>query len=216
MAQYYLSCIICHEVFVEPLTAVTGQWVEFPKVSVCQPWVLVAQESGVWGGGWSLNPIVPQPQPGSSTLWAPGHWWNLLVCSGLSLKYSSDVQRRRQLKLQAFPTINENKEQIHNFAVLFCMGMMLAVKEGAGEEAGTVTTGQAPRLCLTACWVLVKYLLILMGAARFCIFPDCCLCTQLYWQQQQNCTSPVIISPQEGKLASLQWWYFVPDINIKM
>lgn len=105
--------IICHEIFVETLIAGTEKWVEIPKSSVCQPWVLVAQESTVWGGGWSLNPIVPQPQPGSSTVgsWALVEPGCLPVCSGLFLKHSSDVQRRKQLKLKAFPTINEKKKK---------------------------------------------------------------------------------------------------------
>lgn len=82
---------------------------------------LSAGGPGEHSEGWRLEsePYVPQPQPSSSTLWAlvePG----LPGCVfRLSLKHSSDVHRRRQLKLQAFPTINESKEQMHNFGVLF-------------------------------------------------------------------------------------------------
>lgn len=75
----------------------------------------------------------------SWTLVEPGC---LLVCSGLSLKHSSDMQRRRQLKLQAFPTINEQKSKciiLLSSSECAAWGIMFTVKKGAGEGAGTVT-----------------------------------------------------------------------------
>lgn len=93
-------------------------------------WALSAGGPGEHGVGWMLE-SEPYCAPTTAMFQHPVCSWalvepgSLLVCSGLSLKHSSDMQRRRRLKLQAFPVINEHKEQMHNFTVLFwmcCMG----------------------------------------------------------------------------------------------
>lgn len=77
---------------------------------LCMP-ALSAGGPGEHSVGWRLEselycaPATARSQcpVGSWALEGPGC---LLECSGFSLKHSSDVQRRRQLKLQAFPTMN--------------------------------------------------------------------------------------------------------------
>lgn len=172
VAQYYLSWSLCRNTdSCDREVSGVSQELHLPALSADGP--------GEHSVGWRLESEACCATTTARFQCPVGSWalvgtGCLLVCSGLSLKHSSDVLRRRQLKLTGIPTINENKDQMHNFAVLFwmcCEGddvfCWKKVLERKQAQWQTVTTCQAPRLCPTACWVLVKYPLILMGAALY-------------------------------------------------